>query len=178
MENTKSTAAVLSACLLCIGFAAQPALADDDDDDDDKRRFRVRLIGFQEVPAVSSVARGEFRLRINRAGTMMAYELSYARLEGAVTQAHIHFGQIGVAGGITVWLCGTAALPGPAGTPTCPQSGAVERTVSAADVVGPAGQGIDAGQFAELVKAIRAGLTYANVHSMRFPGGEIRGQIK
>ena len=35
-----------------------------------------------------------------------------------------------------------------------------------------------AAEFAELVKAIRAGLTYANVHTSKFPGGEIRGQIK
>jgi CHRD domain len=46
------------------------------------------------------------------------------------------------------------------------------------DVIGPASQGIAAGEFDELVRAIRAGVTYANVHSEKFPGGEIRGQIK
>jgi CHRD domain len=44
-------------------------------------------------------------------------------------------------------------------------------------VIGPAGQGISAGQFDELVDAIRAGATYANVHTTLYPGGEIRGQI-
>jgi hypothetical protein len=39
-------------------------------------------------------------------------------------------------------------------------------------------QGIAAGEFAELVKAIRARRAYANVHSLKFPGGEIRGQIR
>jgi hypothetical protein len=44
--------------------------------------------------------------------------------------------------------------------------------------VGPAAQGIAAGEFAELVRAIKAGATYVNVHSSLFPTGEIRGQIK
>ena len=47
-----------------------------------------------------------------------------------------------------------------------------------ADVVGPADQGIDPGEFGELVRAIRAGATYANVHTDKYPGGEIRAQLK
>ena len=58
-------------------------------------------------------------------------------------QAHIHFGKRAVNGGISVFLCGTAGFPGPAGTPTCPQSGTVTRTASAADIIGPVGQGIE-----------------------------------
>ena len=50
-------------------------------------------------------------------------------------------------------------------------------TIRPADVIGPVGQGIDAGQFAELVAAIRAGVTYVNVHSTKYPGGEIRAQL-
>ena len=42
----------------------------------------------------------------------------------------------------------------------------------------PFGQGIAPGEFAEFVRAIRAGVTYANVHSSMFPGGEIRTQIR
>jgi hypothetical protein len=44
--------------------------------------------------------------------------------------------------------------------------------------VGPTGQGIAAGEFAELVRAIKAGRTYVNVHTTKYPGGEIRGQIR
>jgi hypothetical protein len=32
--------------------------------------------------------------------------------------------------------------------------------------------------FGELVRAIRAGATYANVHSSKFGPGEIRGQLE
>ena len=67
---------------------------------------------------------------------------------------------------------------GPAGTQACPPSPAtVTGTIRPADVIGPAGQGITAGQFAELVAAIRAGATYVNVHSSTYPGGEIRAQL-
>ena len=46
-------------------------------------------------------------------------------------------------------------------------------------MVGPAARGIAPGQIDELIRAIRAGATYVNVHSSpTYPGGEIRGQIK
>jgi hypothetical protein len=145
---------------------------------------RERLKGFEEVPAVSTVATGEFRAAV-RDG-QIAYKLSWSGLEGDVTQAHIHLGQERVSGGISVWLCDTAAARPPVGTPDppdCPtapdaRSGSVSGSIEAEDVIGPSGQGITAGEFAELLRAVRAGVTYANVHSARFPGGEIRAQIE
>ena len=119
-------------------------------------------------------------MRINGSGDTASidYTLTFSGLRAAVTQAHIHFGQARVLGGIMVFLCGTATNPGPAGTPTCPQSGTVSRTLTAADVVGPANQGIAAGQMARVIDAIRAGAAYGNVHSTMFPGGETRGQLR
>jgi hypothetical protein len=112
---------------------------------------------------------------------LASYELEFEDLEGDVTQAHIHLGQHSVNGGIMVWLCGTGtgALAGPAGTPSCGtgNSGGAAREITAADVVGPAGQGVSAGEFAELLLALRTGNAYANVHSTRNAGGEIRGQL-
>ena len=129
---------------------------------------------------VSSAATGEFEATIDDEARTIHYTLSYSGLEGDVRQSHIHFGQRSVNGGISIWLCETAANPRPVGSPDvpdCPQSGTVDSTVTANHVVGPAGQGIAGGEFEEIVAAIRAGRAYANVHSSKFPGGEIRGQI-
>jgi hypothetical protein len=129
---------------------------------------------------VSSVATGNFTATIDDAAREIHFTLSYSGLEGDVRQAHIHFGQRSVNGGISLWLCETTANPRPVGSPDvpdCPQSGTVEFTLGAAHVVGPAGQGIATGEFEEIAAAIRAGRAYANVHSTKFPGGEIRAQI-
>ena len=120
---------------------------------------------------VSSAADGSFEATIDDAGSEIDFTLTYANLEAPVLFAHIHFGQRSVNGGVAAFLCGGG------GKPACPQSGTVTGTVVPADVVGPAGQGIAAGEFDELVAAIRAGRTYANVHSTKFPAGEVRGQI-
>ena len=50
-------------------------------------------------------------------------------------------------------------------------------TITPAQVLAAANQGLDAEEFDELVRAIRAGAAYVNVHSSLFPPGEIRGQI-
>ncbi len=128
---------------------------------------------------ISSTATGSFQATIDDDAPAIHYTISFDGLEGNVTQSHIHFGERSVSGGISAWLCGTATLPGPPGTPTCPgpHSGSVSDTIVPADVIGPTAQGIAPGEFAELVAAIRAGRAYANVHSDKFPAGEIRGQI-
>lgn len=139
---------------------------------------RTRLTGYQEVPAVSTTGHGSFRAEITT-GNKIKYRLRYADLEGGVLQAHIHFGQRGVNGAITVFLC-TNLGNGPVGTPLCPDSpGEVEGTLTADDVTAnAAAQGIDAGEFGELRRAIRNGVAYVNVHSTMWPGGEARGQLR
>jgi CHRD domain len=167
----------LGACVAtALGLLAGAALADDSRSRDS---VEARLKGFQEVPAVSSAASGRFKARVDSASQSLSYELSFSGLEGDVRQSHIHFGQHSVNGGIMVWLCQTASNVSPvASTPQCPQSGTVSGVITAADVVGPAGQGIAAAEFGEVLKAIGGGVAYVNVHSSKFPGGEIRGQLR
>lgn len=136
------------------------------------------MSGYEENPDVSTVATGSFEARLSQDGDSLSYELSYSGLEGTVTQAHIHFGKPAVNGGISLWLCESATNPSPsASTPGCPQEGTVTGELTALEVVGPAGQGIAPGEFAEILAALRAGHAYANVHSSKFGGGEIRAQI-
>jgi hypothetical protein len=140
--------------------------------------FSARLVSYQEVPALSTASGGDIAIVIDDAAQTIAYRLSFDGLEGEVRQAHIHFAQPGVNGGIMLWLCGSATNPGPAGTPVCPASGEVTGLLGPAGVVGPTGQGIPAGAFEEAAAAIREGVAYANVHSAAFPGGEVRGQLR
>jgi hypothetical protein len=143
-----------------------------------EREVRTHLTGYQEVPAVSTDASGKFSAKLRRSADEIRYELSYADLTGTVQQAHIHLGQRAVNGGISVFLCSNLGN-GPPGTQMCPPAPAkISGTIRPADVVGPAVQGLAPMEFGELVRAIRAGATYVNVHSSTFPGGEVRGQLK
>ncbi|MFN8526773.1 MAG: CHRD domain-containing protein [Chloroflexota bacterium] len=142
----------------------------------DGHRVVARLSGFQEVPAISTTGFGTFKATWTDPITdppSINFELKYEALEGGTpTAAHIHFGQYSVNGGISVFLCGGSKPACPAGPAT------VTGSFAAADVVGPTGQGIAAGELRELVKAIRAGVAYVNVHTPTYPSGEIRGQIR
>jgi hypothetical protein len=135
--------------------------------------FNAKLVGANEVPAVSTKGSGEFRGTLQSNGTEIAFELEYADLSGPATMAHIHFGQRFATGGVMVHLCGTG------GTAACPGSaGKVAGLFGASRVVDVAAQGISAGEFAELLAALRAGNAYVNVHTAQSPQGEIRGQVR
>lgn len=141
--------------------------------------LRASLTSYQEVPAISSTADGEFMARVQRDGTV-DWQLSYEGLQGNVTQAHLHFAQKGVNGPIVVWLCATESTiaNAPAGFNTiCPQQGTLTGTFTSADVRPAAAQLLAAGELTELIAAMRAGAVYVNVHSTAVPSGEIRGQI-
>jgi hypothetical protein len=150
------------------------------DDDDGSGRNSARLNGYQEATSVSTTGFGSFHIKFNRNNTA-DYVLSYRDVETPVTAAHIHFGQRSVVGPVTVFLCrNPQTAPPPSPNQACPPtSGTVRGTITPADMVP---QGPDRGiepvtGWNELVAAVKVGHTYANVHSTRFGGGEIRGQI-
>jgi hypothetical protein len=145
---------------------AAPAVIGDSD-----QVFRASLNGYLEVPSVSTTARGSFSAEVK--GSTIRYKLTFSNLGSNSQFAHIHFARPDVNGGVAAFLCGGGDKP------ACPlRGGTVRGVIDSADVVGPGGQGIASGEFAELVRAMRNGATYANVHSATFPGGEIRGNIR
>jgi len=141
--------------------------------DSGTKAFRASLDGYHETPvSISTNGAGSFQAKLNSTGDELTYVLQYSALEGGpILFAHVHLGQIGTTVGVMFFLVG-------GGKPACPNGPAtVTGTVNAGDVIGPAGQGIAPGEFAEAIRAMRAGAAYVNVHSMIYPSGEIRGQI-
>jgi hypothetical protein len=189
MRKVALLAALLGTVVLAVGAVAIA------NDDDGSGRNGARLNGYQEVNSISTAGFGSFHLKINRRERSVDYVLSYQGLESAVTQAHIHFAQRSVNGGIAVWLCdGDPAAapdppPAPAATPpVCPPAsgGTVRGTVTPNELLQAGnptrglGPGTGAGnerEWDEFIAALKVGHTYANVHTATFGGGEIRGQI-
>ena len=175
MRTMRKTLGLLVATSALVGAGAV-AVADNDGGGN----IKETLNGYEENMAISTPGVGEFRARIDGADETIHYKLSFERIPTEVRQAHIHFEKRTNNGPIVAWLCDSAANPSPrASTPECPAGGGtVEGVITRDDVgTGSAGQGIAAGEFEEFVQAIRAGATYVNVHSVAFPGGEIRAQI-
>src|SRR5438552_11841872 len=161
---------------LSVLVAVSAALAASTAGADDK--IHAKLIGFQEVPVVSTEASATFEAVISPNGDASDYGITYTGIQGTVTQSHMHVGQRSVNGGVVLWVCGTTGTPGPAGTPTCTSpNGHFAGTWMAGNVQTVAAQQLG-GDIGEVITAIRAGKAYMNVHSNLSPGGEIRGQIR
>ena len=176
MVGKRRLIAFTAAALVSVGVASY-ALADHLDGPGqvpNSTVFHATLNGYQETPSVSSTGFGTFDAKLVDDGTIH-FVFTYGGLEGGNSLfAHVHFGERGVSGGVSYYLCGP-----PANAPvTCPNvEGTIEGDITAANVVGPTGQGIEAGSFDEILRAMRAGHAYANIHTTRWGSGEIRGQI-
>src|SRR6059036_3642424 len=162
--------------LFILPLVAVPAMAGDDHRNGN--HFHAKLIGFQEVPAVSTQASGEFHADISPDQLSIHWTLTYSGLQADATQAHVHVGQRSVNGGIVIWLCQTPATagnnPGPAADTCGARSGNFDRIATTLNVVAVGTQQIGTGDLADVIAAIRAGVAYANVHTTASPGGEIR----
>jgi len=146
--------------------------------------FHTVLSGFNEVGglnaqtgAILSDGRGTLDLRLDRGNQTLSFVLRYSGLTN-VTQAHIHFGKVHMAGGVMVFFCSNLDTK-PPGTQACPTTaGTVTGTLTAASIIGPTAQNVPVGDFEAIVDALETDTTYANVHTMAFPAGEIRGEIR
>ena len=162
----------LSLVAIALAGVALASLASSEDN-----FLAARLSGLNEVPPTASRGTGTLRATISNDEASISFTLTFDNLTANPAVAHIHFGPTKVNGGVMVFFCGGG------GKPACPAatSGTVTGTITAADIVGPAAQGIPAapaGQFADVIRAIRTGNGYANIHTANFPGGEIRGQVR
>ena len=168
MKRQLLSASVAAAFVLIVACAAMAQ------EQSGARTARAILNSYQENITLSTTGVGELTLKLNDDTMTIDYVLTYSGLEGgAATAAHIHVGTRHVNGGVAAFLCGGGDKP------PCPATaGTVEGTIDPADIIGPAGQGLPAGAFEEFVGLIRRGVTYVNVHTPTWPGGEIRGQIQ
>jgi hypothetical protein len=174
MNSNLGSALVIAASVLT--FASTEAQAE---------TIQATLTGIQEVPVVSTVAHGQFRATIAQGDQSIDFELRYSGLQGVVQQGHIHVAQPAVNGSIVVWLCQTETNLDPTGLAAACQPGqeteaVIKGTITSANVIAGSmtAQQLTAGDLAEVIRAIRAGVAYANVHTNLSPGGEIRGQIR
>jgi len=109
-----------------------------------------------EVPKPSGVRAGATGLFTGKAvelendRTRLTWRLTFSKLSGRATAAHVHAGKVGKAGGVMIALCGPCRS-GQRGT----------TTVSHAQL-----------------RTIRAGRAYVNLHTAKNAAGEIRGQVK
>jgi hypothetical protein len=124
--------------------------------------WSTKLTAAQEIPkqaVVNTAASGSFTATLS--GTQLTFKLTFTKLTGPPSMAHIHLGAMGVSGGVLVWLCGVGSPDSQlvAAHPcTSPMSGTVTVT--------PA-----------LQKDFTKHLLYVNVHTAKNPNGEIRGQL-
>jgi hypothetical protein len=149
------------------------------------QEFRAVLSGFNEVGALNaqsgailSEGKGTLELKLDRQAQTLMFTLKFSGLSAMVTQSHIHFGKVHMAGGVIVFFCSNLA-GAPAGTQPCPASGGtVTGTITAANILGPSAQNVKAGDFDALADALESNTAYVNVHTTNFPAGEIRGEIR
>ncbi|NNE07469.1 MAG: CHRD domain-containing protein [Gemmatimonadetes bacterium] len=107
------------------------------------------LEGSQEVPPNASTATGTGSFVLDDVAGTLDYNISYSGLSSNVVGAHIH---------------------GPA--PVGANAGVLFGLIPGSPIIGQW-----AGMSTTHTNLVATGLTYVNIHSNNFPGGEIRGQI-
>ena len=114
--------------------------------------WTATLTAAQEVPkqvVKNTAASGTFKGTLS--GNKLTWTLTFSKLTGAATAAHIHMAAMGASGNVVVPLCAGSACKSPVkGTATI---------------------------SASLQAAFKKHDLYVNVHTVKNPNGEIRGQL-
>lgn len=132
--------------------------------------FGTPMSGAEENPPVANDFIGQAIFKLSDDGRTMSYKVITSPMV-AVTQSHIHIGNVGVNGPIVVFLFGFVS--GGVNTDGILSQG----TFTASNLIPRPAIGFG-GTMAELLAALRGGHAYVNVHTVAHPGGEIRGQIE
>jgi hypothetical protein len=145
--------------LLVIGLAVSGIAAE--------KGFKAVLSGSEVVPAATTMAKGEATFTLGKDGKELMYKVMVSDIEN-VSAAHIHMGKMGKNGP-------AVALIDIKGKKAGKFSGTLaEGKVTAKELLGS----MKGKTVKDLVKEIEAGNTYLNVHTDKYPDGELRGQIK
>lgn len=113
-------------------------------------KVTAKLNAAQEVPAQvvkDTAAKGTFTGTLT--GKKLKWKLTYSGLTGPASAAHIHIGAMGKAGNVLISLCAPCSS-GVHGTATLTKSA---------------------------LQQLKKHLLYVNVHTVKNPNGEIRGQL-
>jgi hypothetical protein len=136
--------------------------------------FTAHLTGGEEVPPVATRGTGQAALSVSDDRSEVRYKLLVANVKN-MTQAHIHCGAAGVNGPVVVFLFGLVpdgeTLNGILAQGSFTAENIIVRPDSAACPGGVA-------DLEGLLAKMEAGMTYVNVHTLQYPGGEVRGQIR
>ncbi|HLJ86557.1 MAG TPA: CHRD domain-containing protein [Candidatus Angelobacter sp.] len=140
--------------------------------DDDTILLRANCKGDNEVPPMASTGSASFHATIHPDGSIN-FTLTYANLSSNLIASHFHFAPTKVGGNVMIFICGGG------GQPACPASpsGTITGTITAANVTGPVSQGVNPGDLPTALEAVLEGNSYVNLHTTKFPVGEIRGQV-
>jgi CHRD domain len=127
--------------------------------------FNASLLTSNQVPPISTSGSGTGTFTFDTVAQNIAFNIGYSGLSSNAQMAHIHFAPVGVNGPIILPFS-----PNPTGT-----SGTLTGILTTADLINQASTGIVT--FTDVYNAALAGNLYANLHTVNFPAGEIRGQL-
>jgi hypothetical protein len=136
-----------------------------------QQKFMIKLSGSNEVPAVNTAGTGVAIFQLSPDRKSLNYQLDLTKMNG-VMGAHIHSGKQGENGPVLAGLF-NAAMGGPPTGAVNGQLYPIKGTITSAHLQGPlAGKHIS-----DLVKLLKTGGAYINVHTSQNQNGEIRGQV-